>query len=214
MRIHGNNFLWGIVLFLCFAIGGLYLTNSLANPGLQQVPFDKPDLTNIPAGGFLVIGNKTGIGIDSVNLEFGLNHEGGEIGLSQWTAQGFEFIDSVRFAYQGMNISTGRARDGLNAWTQFSIPTPGLTNYNNTTAIELSPENPFKVYPNPVASDILYFTGLRDVSLINQLGVCVKQANNTRSLRLNGLTPGIYFLKTSRGEIRRVIIQSTPASPW
>ncbi len=106
-------------------IGGLYLTDSLANPMQSHITTYAPDSTTIPPGGYLVFfaDNQTWQG--ARHLSFKLAGKGGKIMLTQ--PDGVTKISETFYPYQGGDASFGRYPDGQANWL-FTIPTPGTAN--------------------------------------------------------------------------------------
>ncbi len=107
-------------------IGGMYLSDNLAEPTLSQVPTTDPASTTIPAGGFLLLWfDKEPLqGPLHVNAKLG---SGGE-DVVLTAADGVTTIDSYTFGPQISDISEGRVGDGNPTWDFFAVPTPNATN--------------------------------------------------------------------------------------
>ena len=107
-------------------VGGLYLTDNLAVLAKWQIPPDKPVLTTIPAGGFLLIWADNDLGDPGLHASFLLSAGGEELALVD--ADGVTLIDSIRFGQQITDVSYGRFPDGSDTWSQMMFPTPGGPN--------------------------------------------------------------------------------------
>ncbi len=107
-------------------IGGMYITDDLADLTAWQIPTTKPDSTTIAAGGFLLLlaDKKPEAGILHVNLK--LSGKGEQIGLV--APNGTTIIDSLTYTKQIADTSYGRFPDGSDNWQQFPNPTPGASN--------------------------------------------------------------------------------------
>lgn len=121
-------------------IGGWYLTESLAEPMLYQIPTDIPEQTLIPGHGFLIL-KANGVG-EGISLNFKLGSGGDDIGLS---IDGVTFVDALSYGTGAgggspvdappTDMSAGRTTDGGAAWVVFDPntetgPTPGSANGN------------------------------------------------------------------------------------
>jgi hypothetical protein len=106
-------------------LGGLYLTDTLADPIKSHVNIYSTDSTTIPAGGFLVFyaDNETWQGARHLNFKLPLH--GGEIALFQ--PDGATKIFELSYPYQAADASYGRIPDGQGKWL-FTTPTPGQMN--------------------------------------------------------------------------------------
>ena len=107
-------------------IGGMYITDDLADPTAYQIPDTNPELTTIPAGGYLILwaDKEPEQGILHVDLK--LSSGGEQIGLFE--ADGTTVVDSLTFGEQTTDISMGRIPDGSDNWQFFETPTPGASN--------------------------------------------------------------------------------------
>jgi hypothetical protein len=109
-------------------IGGLYLTNNLANATLYQIPSGQPNATTIPANGFILLwaDNQTIQG--PLHLGFTLGPTSGEIGLVEKVGTDINYIDSTHYNSQTKDVSSGRYPDASVNFKSFSAPTPGSSN--------------------------------------------------------------------------------------
>ena len=107
-------------------IGGMYITDDLAETNKWQIPATQPDSTTIQAGGFLILwaDGKPEQGI--VHVDIKLSGGGEQIGLYESDAT--SVIDTLTFGDQTTDISAGRISDGSDTWEFFTNPTPGYTN--------------------------------------------------------------------------------------
>ena len=107
-------------------IGGMFVADDEAELDAWQIPTDQPEMTVVPAGGFLLLwfdGEPEEGGLH-VDLKLG---QGGEwVGLVD--RDGETVVDSVRFGEQATDVSYGRLGDGGADWGSFSWPTPLQTN--------------------------------------------------------------------------------------
>jgi hypothetical protein len=66
----------------------------------------------------------------------------------------------------------------------------------------------WQAYPNPNNGELLQFTQtLPMVQIFSASGSKVAQASNTRSMSLQGLSPGLYLLVDQNGASRRLVIR-------
>ena len=105
-------------------VGGLYLSDSLANPFKFLIPKTNPAKTTIQPGKYLVIfADEQGTqGI--LHASFKFNQFGEEIGLFYIDGRA---IDTRVFGLQSLNQSEGRSPDGGSTWKKMT-PTPGAAN--------------------------------------------------------------------------------------
>jgi hypothetical protein len=65
----------------------------------------------------------------------------------------------------------------------------------------------FVVYPNPSNGNEVYFTKKATVEVFDGMGVSVKKAIDVEKLELGGLAKGMYLIRTSEGEIQKLLIE-------
>ena len=107
-------------------IGGMYLTDNLADPVKWQIPVNDPAMTTIEPGGYLLIWADGDISDPGLHANFKLDADGEEIGL--FKSDGTTMIDSVVFGEQTSDISYGRYPDGTDNWRFFGLPSPSAEN--------------------------------------------------------------------------------------
>ena len=110
-------------------VGGMFLTDDSDEPAQWQIPTDRPDLTTIPAAGYLLIWADGDASDTELHANFKLSSNGEEIAL--FDTDGATLLDRVLFGKQTGNISMGRHPDGGLDWAFMTMPTPGTA---NTTA--------------------------------------------------------------------------------
>ena len=64
----------------------------------------------------------------------------------------------------------------------------------------------FSMFPNP-ATDVVNFSVKDDYKLYNVSGRLVKQATNTQSIDISGLTSGLYLINNSNGISKKLFIK-------
>ncbi|WP_299366351.1 choice-of-anchor I family protein [Winogradskyella sp.] len=75
----------------------------------------------------------------------------------------------------------------------------GLEEFNN-------PSNEFKMFPNP-ASQVVNFNRVDDYRLYDMSGRLVKTVNETKSIKINDLEAGIYFVANSINQSKKLIVE-------
>jgi len=105
-------------------LGGMYLTDELANTTKWQFPSD----TYIGVGDYLLIWADEDIddNPNGLHASFKLSAGGEEIGL--YDTDGVTLIDSISFVEQDEDISYGRYTDGTDNWYNMDDPTPEFSN--------------------------------------------------------------------------------------
>ncbi len=117
-------------------IGGMYMTDNLEEPTLWQIPTGFPDLTTIPAQGFLLLWADGEVEQGPLHVDFKLSTGGEQIGLVQVHNGGPVFIDSLSYEAQNTDISTGLYPDGSEEVVTFNQPTPNASNVIGSNMIE------------------------------------------------------------------------------
>jgi hypothetical protein len=62
-----------------------------------------------------------------------------------------------------------------------------------------------KMYPNP-ATDMVYFSKEISFQIFDLTGKIIFTANQTQSINIQGLSKGVYFVKTTEGETRKLMV--------
>lgn len=199
-------------------VGGMYITDNLAEPNLWQIPASAPDSTTIASGEFLLLwcDKEPEQGILHVKLK--LSGSGEQIGL--FATDGVTLIDTLSYGEQTTDVSYGRNPDGSNFWELFAAPTPGATNGGMTSVRDnprednvLPDYNLSQNYPNPFnpATHISYRISEPanvKIAVYNTVGKEIKtlingpKAAGDFSIQWNGIdnnneqvASGIYFFR-------------------
>lgn len=116
-------------------MGGWYATDDLEDNAKYQLPTDNPDLTIVPAHGFLIL-YCDGLG-EGLHTSFKLSSGGESVGISE---DGTSLTDGYTYCDTGCDLpnpptdfSAGRNGDGAVSWVIFdpdsgTPPTPGAAN--------------------------------------------------------------------------------------
>ena len=137
-------------------VGGMYMTDDLAEPYKWQIPANDPEKTTIAPHRFLLLWADNDPEQGPLHLNFRLSGDGEEVGLTKNTDSGFVFIDTLVFGKQSNDVSYGRIPDGSANFQFFTEPTPGES--NKITGLQPNREvHPEKIrlyqnYPNPFNS--------------------------------------------------------------
>jgi hypothetical protein len=79
---------------------------------------------------------------------------------------------------------------------------------NTTDNTKLIDNQKLEVYPNPATSPFLNVSQtIESGHIFNNVGQTYKVVTNTNRINIADLTPGIYFLKTNKGETAKFIVQ-------
>lgn len=106
-------------------IGGMYLSDNLANPFNHKIPTDNPSATTIQPGGYLILWADNSPSQGPLHLDFALSNTGEAVGLYYIDGRA---INEYTFSAQSENISWGRTTDGAATWKSFNTPSPGASN--------------------------------------------------------------------------------------
>ncbi len=107
-------------------IGGMYITDDLAEATQWQIPTHLLDSTTIAPCGFLVLWCDKESEQGILHVEIKLSGDGEQIGL--FASDGVTPIDTLTYGEQTADISYGRFPDGSDTWQLFTTPTPGISN--------------------------------------------------------------------------------------
>jgi len=111
------------------------------------------------------------------------------------TATEYEFIDTAPKA----NISYYRLKQ-----TDFDK----TSTYSKVIAINVSLSGELSMYPNPVGIGTpLTLSRKGDYIILNNLGVTVLKVSGVNQIDISSLAPGVYTLRSSAGDTKRLVIQ-------
>ncbi|MCB0854195.1 MAG: lamin tail domain-containing protein, partial [Bacteroidetes bacterium] len=109
-------------------VGGLFITDNLADANPYQIPTTDPSVTTIPPNGFLLLWADRQMSQGVLHVDIKLSGGGEQIGLIQINGDSTHFVDSLTFGPQFDDISRGRNGDGGPDFVSFSSPTPDAPN--------------------------------------------------------------------------------------
>jgi hypothetical protein len=95
--------------------------------------------------------------------------------------------------------------DGLGV-TRFDMVTVTAATTLGVSQFEAN-ANEFKVSPNPSNKEVVTFNQTLDIEVFDTLGKLILTAKNTNSLDTKSFHSGIYFIKTSSGVTRKLIVK-------
>lgn len=104
-------------------LGGLWLSDG---GGAWQIPAGFPEVTTVPAGGFLVLWFDEDTEQGPLHVDAKLSAGGESVVL--YAADGLTEVDRRDFGPQVTDVSEGRQFDGSPTWVSFANPTPGASN--------------------------------------------------------------------------------------
>ncbi len=107
-------------------MAGMCLTDEPGNPTKWRFPANKPYLTTIKAGGYLLIWADNDPTDNELHAGFELDADGDQIAL--FDTDGVSLIDSVEYPKQTTDISYGRYPNATSAWSYFGVPRPWMEN--------------------------------------------------------------------------------------
>jgi hypothetical protein len=202
-------------------MGDLYITDNFGNPYKYQIPVYSPELTTIPAKGFILFWADGQPDQGVLHLSFKLNTEGEQIGLVQDSENKAIFIDSLTYTSQRTDISYGRYINGSENWYAFDNPTPLHSNIiTDIQHNEYMPEDItlYQNYPNPFSSETVIgyqFPAISNIELSvydiagRKVATLVKEQQQAGRYEVEwnaeGMTPGIYFCELKAGQNRKII---------
>lgn len=175
-----------------------YLTDNLSRPdkfALPEVLVEANERT------FYWLDNDPEQG--SNHAPFRLSSDGEELALFQKEGHLWHLRDYIAFGPIDQDISFGRVEDGASQWQWFQSPTPNSTNH--MVDIKENAYNHFKAWPNPTEQGIIKFNTKYTGSIHNLIGAKVANFNDTDVVDISKEPPGLYTLKTLKGEIIQII---------
>ncbi|KPA18524.1 Spore coat protein CotH [Candidatus Magnetomorum sp. HK-1] len=118
-------------------IGGMFVTDTLNNLTLWQIPDSDPEKTSIPPGGYLLLWLDKDLNQGILHMNIKLSVDGEAIALVR--SDGITIIDSIQFNSQQPDISLGRKTDASNEWVSMQNPTPENANISEVLIETSSP---------------------------------------------------------------------------
>lgn len=184
-------------------LSGLYLSDDYTNP----TKYTFPNNTIIQPNSFFAIwADEDNVNGTTLHCNFKLLDSGEEIMLSSGTT----VLDSVRFGFQGADISIGRCPDGTGSFGSTTIPT-----YNtNNCAVgikELTNESiHINIFPNPTSQSITVQTNSEEelpVLIINSLGgeVYKETIKGIKTINTSTFSQGVYFVRVSNTVTKLIV---------
>lgn len=184
-------------------LSGLNLTDDYTNP----TKYSFPNNTIIQPNSFLTVwADEDGVNGVNLHCNFKLLDSGEEIMFSNGTT----VLDSVRFGFQGADISIGRCPDGTGIFDVTTIPTYNANNcavgikelHSNLLSLSL--------YPNPANQLLFIKTDSNNelpVSILNSVGEIIYKGTIKRLTEINTSTfsQGIYFVMISSKTLKLVV---------
>jgi Lamin Tail Domain len=105
-------------------IGGFTVTDNLDDPVKWTISINNPEISTIPAGGYLLLWADNDQGQGANHLGFSLSGEGEEFGLYDLNGN---LVDAISFGPQNEDVSYGRLPDANDHWV-FLVPSPAAVN--------------------------------------------------------------------------------------
>lgn len=190
--------------------GGYYLTDNLNMIDKWQIPDGNPEITTIPAGGYLILWADDQEEQGILHTSFKLSSSGEEVGLARQIGSTLQLIDLLLFPALEVNISYGCKYDGQKEFDFFEMPTPGNANNLHSASFNTTDDNKLNVhvYPNPVKNNLFVevektasFVSPGHIILYDLSGRVVKKTvfpgsnfQSTHKISMTNLDDGIYLL--------------------
>lgn len=199
-------------------LAGLYLSDQLSEPLSYRIPHGHPELTTIPALGYLVFRADARPEIGPLHAGFQLASNGETVTLAQLFNGQVHILDHIAYDVQMTDVSFGRFPDASDQLEYFNNPTPGARNSSNSVfAADGNPALPVRIFPNPVSDRLIVWLGESagespKVSLVSASGQRVKVLQESQPSAvfeqqiiqdsLFGFPSGIYYLLIEYSEQR------------
>jgi hypothetical protein len=163
-----------------------FLTDKLKNPDKWQMPE-----IYLQPGAFVLFWADDNPTFGEMHTNFKLSKGGEAIGIYNGMR---DAVDTLSFGAQETNVSYGRLPDGDSNWIFFTAPTPGESNRFSNVSENVENAD-FKVFPNPVSGDFVYFSHAQDVQIYSVQGQLLLEQQNTIQLDIKSLPTGVYVVK-------------------
>lgn len=184
-------------------LSGLNLTDDYTNP----TKYSFPNNTIIQPNSFLTVwADEDGVNGVNLHCNFKLLDSGEEIMFSN----GNTVLDSVRYGFQGADISIGRCPDGMGIFDVTTIPT-----YNsNNCAVGIKEVSNIgyqgSIFPNPANQELFIKTDSNNelpITILNSIGEITYKGTVKGITKINTSTfgQGIYFVLISNETLKLVV---------
>ena len=111
-----------------------------------------------------------------------------------------QVVVQLRWVYAQHETNTASGSRAHLALDDIIVSTDLLLSNNN---FELN--NALKMYPNP-ASEVVYFNKEVSLQVVDMTGKIVLSASKTQSINIQGLSKGVYFVKTTEGDTKKLLV--------
>jgi hypothetical protein len=195
-------------------LAGFYLTDDFTMPLKYQIPYGDPEVTTVPANGYLLFWADENSSQGPLHTSFKLSAAGEQIALTE--PGGLYFIDSLSFGLMDSDLSFGRSYDGSLPWQQFVTATPSHS--NQATFVEQDIAASLDLFPNPVKDELHIrfndmLNGNLEISILDVQGRILLnrsfESNQTEHiLNMSKLEAGVYLVRIVVGEnvaLKRVV---------
>ena len=183
-------------------LGNKFLSDNLLNRDKWKMPY-----LYLKPGSFILIWADGQVEQGDRHTNFSFNMQAEEIGLFDSPSTGFQLIDKIVYNLQNSDHSYARAVDGEIVWKDENSPTPGRSNHIPLFVSDQVDNNAFKVYPNPVAGNMVFFNTETSVRLFDIYGKELLKAADQYFLSVGSLLPGVYIILFESGESLPLIKQ-------
>ena len=187
-------------------VSNYYVTDDLTDPTKYQIPTDAGNV--IPAHGYLVIWCDDQLSQPGPrHCPFKLSASGEQVGI--YESDGMTVVDSVTFPALDQDVSYGRSPDGSDNWVIFQVgtTTPGASNNTSGLASLSGSASAIAVYPNPVNGSVVRLNKQITGTVMNSLGQTIMELKNQDEFSAEGLSSGLYFVRSSNGRIAKFIVE-------
>ncbi|HZH67721.1 MAG TPA: lamin tail domain-containing protein, partial [Chitinophagales bacterium] len=185
-------------------LSGYFVTDNLNNLTKHQLSLTDTASLTIPANGYLILWADGEPHQGGNHLSFRLSATLGE-DFAIVTPDGKTIIEEVSFPPLVTNTSYGRSEDCGGHWMVFQTPSFKAPN-QPTSVIYREGAAPITLYPNPNGGRILNISEPIDYLLYNQNGQLLKSGEYTQEIDVSSLSNGLYFLRTSEGDVVKFIV--------
>ena len=200
-------------------MAGWYATDDLSDLIQWQFPFDMPELTVVPAQGYLLLlCDKLDTINGALHTNFKLSGSAEELAISQ---DGVTIIDGYTYCEDGCDLpspgtdnSAGRNGDGAGLWIVYLIdsdfePSPGTANdfVVSVNSISKADFTPLSVYPNPTTGSEVDFNKNVNIQIYNLTGQMLFADKHVSRLDVSQFNSGLYLIQTDEGELVKLIVK-------
>ena len=190
-------------------VTGYFLSNDTGNVYMSQLPRCNTEM-DLAANGFELFWAGSSSMMGARYLDLTMTSTDDFIGL--YTANG-TLVDTLAGFGADMNTEGNtfglKDNDATAAPVTFERGTPAASNSTGwvLSVVNVNEVNALNAYPNPISNGSINFSKVITFNVYSITGQIVATQNNVNSFDISNLQSGVYLIKTTDGEILRMVVK-------